>query len=64
MIKKSLLPVVKAMLEDAEFLAGGVFSKEKYYMDKYKLTSNQIGEIATHLYFALHIKDGYEGRLK
>lgn len=28
---KALMPVIKAILKDDEFLAGGIFTKEKEY---------------------------------
>lgn len=56
---KELSPVIKAMLKDEEFMIGGIFSKEKYYAEKYDLTEKQIANIQTCLYFALHIRDEY-----
>lgn len=56
-MKDSLIPVVKAMLKDDEFMCGGVFSKEKYYSEKYNLTMNQIVNMQTCIYYALHIRD-------
>lgn len=40
-----------------EFLCGGIFTKEKQYAKKYDLTMEEIGNIQTCLYYALHIKD-------
>ena len=54
---KELIPVVSAMLKDDEFLAGGIFSKEEYYKEKYNLTDEQIVNMQTCLFYALHIKD-------
>ena len=53
----TLIPVIKAMLKDEEFLWGGIFTKEKQYAKKYDLTMEEIGNIQTCLYYALHIKD-------
>ena len=36
---------------------GGIFTKEKQYAKKYDLTMEEIGNIQTCLYYALHIKD-------
>lgn len=61
---KELIPVVSAMLKDSEFLAGGIFSKEEYYKEKYNLTDEQIANMETCLYFALNIKeDDYNKRV-
>ena len=54
---RELIPLIKAMLEDNEFLAGGVFTKEDYYKEKYNLTDEQIVNVQTCLYYALNIKD-------
>lgn len=54
---KELIPIIKSMLEDNEFLAGGVFTKEDYYKKKYNLTDEQIVNMQTCLYYALNIKD-------
>ena len=54
---KTLMPVIKAILKDDEFLCGGIFTKEKQYAKKYNLTMEEIGNIQTCLYYALHIKD-------
>ena len=51
-MKDSLIPVVKAMLNDDEFLCGGIFSQEKYYAETYNLTMNQTVHIQTCLYYA------------
>lgn len=53
----TLIPVIKAILNDEEFLCGGIFTKEKQYAKKYDLTMEEIGNIQTCLYYALHIKD-------
>ena len=53
---KTLMPVIKAILNDEEFLCGGIFTKEKQYAKKYDLTMEEIGNIQTCLYYALHIK--------
>ena len=53
----TLIPVIKAMLKDEEFLWGGIFTKEKQYAKKYDLTMEEIGNIQICLYYALHIKD-------
>ena len=45
------------MLKDEEFLIGGIFTKEEYYMQKYKLTEEEMVNIETCLYYALHIND-------
>ena len=54
---KTLIPVIKAILQDDEFLCGGIFTKEKYYAQKYNLTMEQISNMQVCLYYALHIKD-------
>lgn len=54
---KTLMPVIKAILKDDEFLCGGIFTKEKKYAKKYDLTIEEIVNIQTCLYYALHIKD-------
>lgn len=51
----TLMPVIKAILNDEEFLCGGIFTKEKQYAKKYDLTMEEIGNIQTCLYYALHI---------
>ena len=56
---RELVPVIQAMLKDDEFLAGGIFTKEKYYMEKYNLTYEQMYNIQTYLYYALHVRDEY-----
>ena len=56
-MNKELIPVIKAMLNDEEFLRGGIFQKEKYYMEKYNLTLEQISNIQVALYYALNIRD-------
>ena len=57
MNSKELIPVINAMLKDDEFLAGGIFSKEKYYMEKYNLTEEQMSNIQVCVYYALNIRD-------
>lgn len=54
---ENLMPVIKSILKDDEFLCGGIFSKEDYYMEKYNLTREEIGNIQICLYYALNIKD-------
>jgi len=56
-MNKELIPVVQAMLKDDEFLAGGIFTKEKYYMEKYNLSYEQMTNIEVCLYYALNIRD-------
>ena len=56
-MKQNLMPVVQAILKDEEFLNGGIFQKEKYYMEKYNLSFEQIYNIQTCLYYALNIKN-------
>ena len=53
---EELIPVIHAILKDKDFLCGGIFSKEKYYMKKYNLSLEQMGKIQSHLYWALRIK--------
>ena len=43
---RELVPVLQAILKDKEFLAGGIFTKEKYYMEKYNLTQEQLSELS------------------
>lgn len=54
---RELIPVVTEMLKDDEFLAGGIFTKEEYYKEKFNLTHEQMVNIETCLYYALNIKD-------
>lgn len=51
--RKELKVVIKAMLEDDELYRGGCFQKEEYYMKKYNLTQEEIGNMWCNLYFAL-----------
>ena len=55
--RKELVPVIQAILKDDEIIAGGIFQKEEYYMKKYNLTLEQIGNIQALIYLALNIKD-------
>lgn len=52
--KRNLAVVIKAMLEDEELYCGGCFKKEEYYMEKYNLTQEEIGNMWCNLYFALN----------
>lgn len=62
---RELIPVISSMLKDNEFLAGGIFTKEEYYKEKYSLTHEQIVNMQTCLYYALNIKDDdYNSRIK
>lgn len=56
-MKRSLAPVIYAMLKDEEFLHVGIFTKEKQYAKKYDLTLEEIANIQTCLYYALNIKE-------
>lgn len=56
-MKSNLMPVIKAILQDEEFLRGGIFQKEDYYKKKYNLTREQISNIQTCLWYALNITD-------
>ena len=58
-MNKELIPVIQAMLKDEEFLRGGIFQKEKYYMEKYNLTIEQMSNIQVALYYALNIRNDY-----
>ena len=58
-MKKNLIPVINAILKDEEFLRGGIFQKEEQYAKKYDLTIEEIANIQTCLYYALHIKEQY-----
>ena len=51
------VPFEQNLQNDEEFLCGGIFTKEKQYAKKYDLTMEEIGNIQTCLYYALHIKD-------
>ena len=44
-MKSNLMPVIKAILQDEEFLRGGIFQKEDYYKKKYNLTHEQLANI-------------------
>jgi len=61
-MKKEYMTVVREMLNDKELLCGGIFSKEKYYMEKYNITQHQMDEMSIHVYFALNI-DTHENRI-
>lgn len=62
---RELIPVISSMLKDDEFLAGGIFTKEDYYKKKYNLTDEQMVNMETCLYYALHIKnDDFNKRVK
>lgn len=56
---RELVPVLQAILKDSEFLAGGIFQKEAYYMEKYNLTEEQMVNIQICLHHALNVKDDY-----
>lgn len=45
--------VLKAMLDDEELMRGGIFSKEKYYMEKYGFTQREMDNMSMGVYFAL-----------
>lgn len=49
-------PILIAMLNDDELMAGGIFRKEKYYMEKYNVTQQEMDEMSIHIYFAAAIK--------
>ena len=55
-MEKNLAPVIRAMLNDAEFLHGGIFTKEKQYAERYGLTTEEIANMHTCIYYALNIK--------
>ena len=44
----TLIPVIKAMLNDEEFLWGGIFTKEKQYAKKYDLKNVVYAEISLY----------------
>ena len=50
---KANTAIIRAMLNDEEFMCGGVFSKEEYYMKKYGLTREQMIEMQTHVWWAV-----------
>lgn len=56
-IDKSLIPCINAIMEDEEFLYGGIFQKEEEIMEKYNLTKKQISNLQTLIYFALSVRD-------
>lgn len=56
---RKLARVIIAMLEDDELYCGGCFQKEKYYMEKYNLTQEEIGNMWCNLYFALNCEETY-----
>lgn len=63
-MKNEIKVIIKAMLEDTEVWAGGVFSKESYYMEKYNLTDEQMVALQKGVFFMLHIDDEeYRNRL-
>lgn len=57
MDKQILRIIINSMLNDNEFNAGGIFSKEKYYMKKYNLTEKQITRIEVALYFLVNMNN-------
>ena len=50
--------IIRAMLGDDEFMCGGIFSREAYYMKKYGLTQEQMSEMQTNVWLA--VTAGYE----
>ena len=56
-IDKSLIPCIHTIMEDEEFLRGGIFQKEEEIMEKYNLTKKQISNLQTLIYFALSVRD-------
>ena len=57
MNKQILRIIINSMLNDNELKAGGIFSKEKYYMKKYNLTEKQITRIEVILYFLVNMNN-------
>lgn len=45
--------IIRAMLNDDEFMAGGIFSKEGYYMRRYGLTREQMTDMQAHVWKAV-----------
>ncbi len=45
--------IIRAMLDDDEFMAGGIFSKEAYYMRRYGLTREQMTDMQAHVWEAV-----------
>lgn len=50
---KANAAIIRAMLNDDEFMAGGIFSKEQYYMRKYGLTLEQMSKMEVHVWRAV-----------
>ena len=49
--------IIRAMLKDDEFMAGGIFSKEGYYMRKYGLSFDEMSELETRTWKAVSMMD-------
>ena len=49
--------IIRAMLNDEDFLNGGIFSKEAYYMKKYNLTEDEMCRITARVFWALRPKE-------
>ena len=52
-ICKQNAAIIRAMLKDDEFMAGGIFSKEKDYMRRYGMSYEEIYDMQTLLYKAV-----------
>lgn len=52
-ITKANAAIIRAMLNDGEFMAGGIFSKEQYYMKRYGLTQEQMTDMQVHVWKAV-----------
>lgn len=50
---KANAAIIRAMLNDGEFMAGGIFSKERYYMKRYGLTQEQMADMQVHVWKAV-----------
>lgn len=51
--KKRNAAIIRAMLKDDEYMAGGVFSKEAYYMKRYGITQEEMQDMQTHVWRAV-----------
>lgn len=51
--QQNKIRIIKAMLNDDEFLRGGIFQDEEKYCKKYNLTLDEMVDIEVALHYAL-----------
>ena len=51
--QQNKIRIIKAVLNDEEFLRGGIFQHEEKYCKKYNLTKEEMIDIEVALHFAL-----------